>query len=124
MNDRIFIDDIEIFASHGVFAGERCRLQRFLLTICAELDAATAKVSDEISHTVDYIHLLNTAVEAVKNSSFHLIERLAQHVADSVFSKFNRITALSVTIKKFPSELPENNFSAIGFSSTFLRDEK
>lgn len=124
MNDRIFIDDIEIFASHGVFTDEKLKRQRFLLSICAKFDATEAKVFDEISHTVNYVHLMDTAIEAMRNSSFHLIERLAQHVADTIFARFQQITSLAITIKKFPDELRGKNFLAIGFSSTFLRDEK
>jgi dihydroneopterin aldolase len=124
MNDEIFMENVEIFATHGVSAAERTKLQRFLLSIRAEFDGSAAKISDEIEHTVNYESLLNTAISAVKNSSFNLIERLAQHVADAVFEKFPPITSLRVTIKKFPDDLAQINFAELGFSSTFVREGK
>jgi dihydroneopterin aldolase len=123
MNDRIFIENIEIFAKHGVYGSEKVKSQRFLVSICAEFDCAMAKLSDEISHTIDYEKLLKITADAVQNSSFNLIERLAQHIADTVFASFAKIAALEVKIEKFPDNL-KKCFSSIGFSSTFVRGEK
>ncbi|MDR2629143.1 MAG: dihydroneopterin aldolase [Puniceicoccales bacterium] len=124
MNDKIFIDDIEVFAKHGVNVGEKFKLQRFLISAKAQFDATQAKDSDMISHTVDYTELLGTIVEAVQGSSFNLLEKLAQHIAGKVFQKFQQITLLDIVIKKFPDSLADKNFAGLGFSSTFLRNEK
>jgi dihydroneopterin aldolase/2-amino-4-hydroxy-6-hydroxymethyldihydropteridine diphosphokinase len=124
MGDKIFIDDLEVFARHGVYAEEKFTPQRFLLSICAEFDGAVAKISDEISHTIDYSKLMDTVMDAAKNSSFNLIERLSKHIADAVLAKFQAIVRLSVTVKKFPDSMASEKFSVIGFSSTFSRDEK
>ncbi|MDR2777087.1 MAG: dihydroneopterin aldolase [Puniceicoccales bacterium] len=124
MSDKIFIDDIEIFAKHGTFIGEKFRSQRFLISAKAQFDATRAKTSDMISHTVDYTELLETMLEAVQGSSFNLLERLAQHIADKIFQRFQSITLLDIVIKKFPDSLADKSFSSLGFSSTFLRNEK
>ncbi|MDR1173324.1 MAG: dihydroneopterin aldolase, partial [Puniceicoccales bacterium] len=113
----------EVFAKHGTSAGEKFRLQRFLISARAQFDATRAKGSDMISHTVDYAELLGTILEAVKESSFNLLEKLAQHMADKIFQKFQQITLLDIVIKKFPDSLVDKNFSGLGFSSTFLRNE-
>jgi dihydroneopterin aldolase len=124
MNDKIFIDDIEIFAQHGVSVEEKAKSQRFLISAKAKFDATRAKDSDMISHTVDYVELLRIILEAVQGSSFNLLEKLAQHIADKVFREFQQITLLDIVIKKFPNSLVDKSFSGLGFSSTFLRDEK
>ncbi|MDR1233326.1 MAG: dihydroneopterin aldolase [Puniceicoccales bacterium] len=123
MNDKIFIDDVEVFAKHGTSVGEKSKLQRFLISARAQFDATRAKGSDMISHTVDYTKLLGTILEAVKGSSFNLLEKLAQHMADKIFQKFQQITLLDIVIKKFPDSLADKSFSGLGFSSTFLRNE-
>ncbi|MDR2432279.1 MAG: dihydroneopterin aldolase [Puniceicoccales bacterium] len=124
MNDKIFIDDIEIFAKHGTSVGEKFRLQRFLISAKAQFDATRAKDSDMISHTVDYTELMRTILEAVQGSSFNLLEKLAQHIANKVFRRFQQITLLDIVIKKFPDSLADKSFSGLGFSSTFLRNEQ
>ncbi|MDR2602951.1 MAG: dihydroneopterin aldolase [Puniceicoccales bacterium] len=124
MNDKIFIDDIEIFAKHGTSVEEQLRLQRFLISAKAQFDATRAKDSDMISYTVDYTELLGTILEAVQGSSFNLLEKLAQHVANKVFQRFQQITLLDIVIKKFPDSLADKSFSGLGFSSTFWRNEQ
>jgi dihydroneopterin aldolase len=124
MNDKIFIDDIEIFGKHGVAQHEKRDKQRFLVSICAQFDAMGPKVSDDISTTVDYAKLLATVIAVVENSSFNLIERLAQEIADTVLAQFPPILSLEVSIKKFPKDLAGEKFLGIGFSSVFLRNEK
>ncbi|MDR1401401.1 MAG: dihydroneopterin aldolase [Puniceicoccales bacterium] len=121
MSDKIFINDLEIFARHGVFPGEKINPQRFLISLVATFDAASAKASDELSQTIDYAKLLESITENVQNVSFNLIERLAQHLADRVFCGFEKIISLEITIKKFADNLADKNFSCLGFSSIFLR---
>ncbi|MDR1413672.1 MAG: dihydroneopterin aldolase [Puniceicoccales bacterium] len=124
MGDKIFINDLEIFAKHGVFPAEKIKAQRFLISLAATFDAAAAKTSDELSQTIDYAKLLESITENVQNVSFNLIERLAQHLADRVFCEFSEIISLEITVKKFANNLADKNFSCLGFSSTFLRNEK
>ncbi|MDR2778959.1 MAG: dihydroneopterin aldolase [Puniceicoccales bacterium] len=123
MNDKIFINDIEIFAKHGTNVEEKFKLQRFLVSIEAQLDATQAKYSDMIIHTVDYTKLLGTVLDAVQGSSFNLLEKLAQHIADKVFQKFQPVLLLDIIIKKFPDSLADKSFLGLGFSSTFSRNE-
>jgi dihydroneopterin aldolase len=123
MNDKIFINDIEVFARHGFQPWEKLKLQRFLVSVCAEFDGATVKISDNISHTIDYAKLLDIVIDAVENSSFNLIERLSGHIAYSALAEFPNIASLAVVVKKFPDSIAKKKFSAIGFSSTFSRDD-
>jgi dihydroneopterin aldolase len=49
MKDEIFINDLEIFAKHGVSKIELCQDQRFIVSISAEYYAQNAMSSDKIS---------------------------------------------------------------------------
>jgi dihydroneopterin aldolase len=121
MIGRIFIDDLEIFAKHGVYDAERAKDQRFLISISAEYDAKDAMLSDNISDAVNYADIIETTMKSSKSCQFSLIERLAKHIADEIFKKFSEIISLSITIKKFPNDLSSYKFMSIGFSSTFER---
>lgn len=124
MNDEIFIDDLEIFACHGVFDREKLERQRFLISIRARFDGTKAMASDDVADTVNYETLMGTVISAVTHSSFNLVERLARHVADEIFSQFGAVFSLDVALKKFPNTLAHIKFSSVGFSSTFSRHEK
>ena len=121
MTGRIFIDDLEIFAKHGVYDAERAHDQRFLISISAEYDAKDAMLSDNINDAVNYADMINAVVNSFKSYQFSLIEKLAKHVADEIFKKFSKIISLSITIKKIPNDLSSYKFMNIGFSSTFER---
>lgn len=121
MIGRIFINDLEIFAKHGVYDAERAHDQRFLISISAEYDAKDAMLSDNINDAVNYADMINAVVNSFKSHQFSLIEKLAKHIADEIFKKFSKIISLSITIKKFPNDLSSYKFMSIGFSSTFER---
>ena len=121
MIGRIFINDLEIFAKHGVYDAERAHDQRFLISISAEYDAKDAMLSDDINDAVNYASMINAVVNSFKSRQFSLIEKLAKHVSDEIFKKFSKIISLSITIKKFPNDLSSYKFMSIGFSSTFER---
>jgi dihydroneopterin aldolase len=124
MNDEIFIEDLEIFASHGVADGEKLTRQRFLISMGARFDGSAAVESDDIGSTLDYAALMDTVIRAVESSSFNLVERLARHVADAIFLRFGSIVSLDISVKKFPGCLRGKSFAAVGFRSTFFPDEK
>jgi dihydroneopterin aldolase/2-amino-4-hydroxy-6-hydroxymethyldihydropteridine diphosphokinase len=59
MKDEIFINDLEIFAKHGVSKIELCQDQRFIVSISAEYYAQNAMSSDNINDDVDYSDMMN-----------------------------------------------------------------
>ena len=124
MNDRIFINDLEVFASHGVYDHEREISRRFLISVSAAFDASYAKTFDQIDYTVDYSKLANTIINFVQKNSFHLLERLAEQIASKIFRDFELITNIDITVKKFPRDMSDKNFASIGFSSSFSRNDE
>lgn len=120
--NRIFFHDVEVFARHGVDDIEKQYDQRFLISVIADYDASRAMISDDISDAVNYAILLNVVKSTVMTTSFALLERLARHLADVIFEKFDKIMSLEIIIKKFPIALTEESFGDIGFSSNFVRD--
>ncbi len=80
--DKIIIKDLRTRCVIGVFDHERKHPQDVVLNITLFTDLRPAATSDEIDDAVDYKTLKNTIVEKVENSSFKLIEALAQMVMD------------------------------------------
>lgn len=97
--DTIFIRDLSVQGMHGVPDAEREREQEFVLDISIDFDTRKAAASDELKDTVDYSFFRNAAKEVVERSSFHLLEKLADAVAQKIL-KDARIGTVSVTIRK------------------------
>lgn len=80
--DRIYIRDLQLRCIVGIYDDERREKQDVTINIimCADLRAAGA--SDRIEDTVDYKAIKKRVLAMVEQSSFFLIERLAERVAE------------------------------------------
>lgn len=97
--DKIFIQNLSVRGKHGVPDAEREQSQEFILDISIDFDTRAAAASDELKDTVDYSHFRNAAKEVVEKSSFKLLEKLADAVAQKVLED-TRIAEVSVSIRK------------------------
>lgn len=98
--DTIKITDLEVFANHGVFFEENVLGQKFL--VCADLyvDARKAGQTDGLSDSVNYGEVCHLIDRVMKESTFKLIERVAEVVAQAILDAFPLVQGLRVEVKK------------------------
>lgn len=93
---RVFVEDLEFYAYHGVPAEERKIGHRYRASVILDVDG-TAHLTDNVEDTVDYSRVAQ-AVELVSSSNqFLTVERLAQAVGEALLAHF--ALAQSVTVK-------------------------
>ncbi|MGB9596593.1 MAG: dihydroneopterin aldolase [Candidatus Poribacteria bacterium] len=80
--DKIHIRDLLVRCIIGVYASERENKQDILINITLYADLRKACETDNIDDTVDYKLIKKKIVNFVESSSFNLIERLAEKVAE------------------------------------------
>lgn len=97
--DRILIEGLKAECVIGVGDDERRYPQQVMVDIALHADVSAAARSDDLSDTVDYSTLSRSVVESVRQSRFHLIEALAQHVADLCLA-MDRVRVVVVTVRK------------------------
>ncbi len=87
--DIIYLHNVQIETVIGIFAWER----RVKQTVSFDLDMATdvrkAAASDSIQDTLDYKKVAKRLIEFVGQSEFHLVETLAERVAELVLKEFS-----------------------------------
>ena len=83
----------------GCHDWERKNKQDIIVNIKFEFDAAKAVVSDDIEDTVDYMQLKKAIIKEVENSTFQLLEKLANHIMDIIMGD-NKISKATVEIDK------------------------
>jgi 7,8-dihydroneopterin aldolase/epimerase/oxygenase len=98
--DRITIQDLGVLCRIGVPDEERAKPQRLLVTIAMESDFGHACANDEIGDTINYFDVSRRVIDLCQNSSFKLLERLAQELAQMILQDF-RPQQVTVEIKKF-----------------------
>lgn len=97
--DKIHIRDLQVRCIVGIYEEERRAKQDVFLNITLYADYRDACLSDRIEDTVDYKTVKNQIVELVDGSSYFLIERLAESVAD-ICLKPPRVHGVTVSVDK------------------------
>ncbi len=85
---------------HGVTAAERTAGHRFSVDVGMEVDTAAAALADDLALTVDYGAVAALVVSIGTGPPVHLIETLAQRVADGVLRAHPIATAVQVRVSK------------------------
>lgn len=80
--DRIVISDLLVRSIIGVRDDERNNRQDVVINLSLEVDLGKAGRSDRLEDSVDYRALNKKIVSMAEGSAFHLVEALAQAVAD------------------------------------------
>ena len=100
MGDCIIVRDLQVFARHGVLPEEAVLGQRFALDITACLDLVSAGRSDDLTQSVSYAEIVETAIATLTTKRFNLLEAAAQAVADALFGRFPAIDRLLIELRK------------------------
>jgi FolB domain-containing protein len=79
--DKIYITDLLLRCVIGLNDWERTQKQDVLINITLYADLSRPCQSDRIEDSIDYKELKKQIIAIVENSSFYLIERLADRIA-------------------------------------------
>lgn len=97
--DEIHIEHLLVRGILGINPDERIKRQDYLIHLVLWADLSLASASDEIQDTVDYKKIKTAVLALAEASSFGLVERLAQAVADTVLEE-PRVRRVQVRIEK------------------------
>jgi len=98
--DKITIKGLKIFAYHGVNPEEKQNGQEFIIDVDYYLNLVKACKNDSLGDTVSYAAAVKTIRRVFTQSSYDLIERAAQVIADALLSEYEMIEKVEVTVKK------------------------
>lgn len=96
---KIFIKDLSLECKIGVTELERRKKQPVLINIVLYADVKRAGETDDISETVNYEDVSLEVVEYVKKTSFCLLEKLAEEIAEKCLEQ-TRVEKVEVRIEK------------------------
>lgn len=97
--DTIFLRDLEINATIGIFEWEKRIKQKVRIDLEMATDIAKAAASDSIKDTLDYKAISKRIIQFVEDSRFELIETLIEKVSEILLKEFS-IPWVRVTISK------------------------
>jgi len=97
--DQIHIRDLACRCIVGINPEERTNQQDVVINLTLYVDLREACATDRIDDTVDYKSVKRAVLAMVEQSKYHLVERLASHIAELCFADM-RVEAVRVTLDK------------------------
>ncbi len=98
--DKISIEDLEVYAYHGVYEEEKEKGQKFLVSADMYLSTRQAGLNDDLESSVNYGDVCQLICDVMTLDKYDLIETAAEHVAREILLEFGLIEKLSLQIKK------------------------
>ena len=99
MTDKIFIHALKTETIVGIFDWERQVKQTVVLDIEFSADIRKAALTDSIDDTLNYKRVAKRVLGFIEESSFHLVETLAEHVAMLILEEFG-VGRVSISLSK------------------------
>lgn len=98
--DTIKIENLQVFANHGVFPEETALGQKFVLSLKLYTDTRRAGKSDELAASIDYGDVCLRATKFMEENTYRLIEAAAENLAEMLLREYELLAGVTVELKK------------------------
>lgn len=103
--DRVFIEQLEVITTIGVYDWEQKIKQKLVLDIEMAHNNQLAGVSDDVEDALDYFSVSQAVLSHVEQGRFLLVERVAEEIASLIIEQFN-VPWLRLKVRK-PGAVPQ-----------------
>ena len=86
--DKVFIEQLEVITTIGVYDWEQSIKQKLILDIEMAHDNRVAGKSDNVVDALDYAKVSSAVLYHIESGRFLLVERVAEEVAELIMSQF------------------------------------
>jgi len=98
--DEIRIEDLEVFAKHGVFPEENVLGQKFLVSAVLYTDTRRAGRTDDLTASIHYGEVCAFIDRYLREHTFKLLERAAESLAEELLLNTQNLRKVRIEIKK------------------------
>lgn len=98
--DEIHIENLQVFANHGVFPEETKLGQKFLISATLYTDTRKAGKTDELEFSTHYGEVSQFITHFLQENTYKLIEAAAEHLAQELLHSYPLLAGVTVEIKK------------------------
>ena len=98
--DKICIEELKIFAHHGVFEHENINGQNFYVNAVLYVDTEKAGISDNLEESVDYSKVCELIYKVMTENTYKLIETAVQKIAEAILLKFSLVKSVDIEVNK------------------------
>ena len=98
--DQITIQNLEVFAKHGVFPEENILGQKFVLSAVLYTNTRKAGKTDTLENSIHYGEVSHFIKNFVEGHTFKLLESVVEHLAEELLLAFPLLEQIELEIKK------------------------
>lgn len=98
--DEIRIENLKVYAYHGVFPEENEKGQDFYVNAILYTDTREAGLSDDLTLSTHYGDVCYFITEQIQNTIYQLIETVAEKTAEAVLLAFPLVRTIDLEIRK------------------------
>lgn len=98
--DKIIIEDLEVYAYHGVAQEEKTLGQMFIISLEIGVDLDKAAKSGDLNDTINYSKVCKAVISILQKESYDLIETAALKIIEGIFNNFALAQSIKVILKK------------------------
>lgn len=98
--DKVYLNNVELFANHGVFKEEKILGQKFILSLELSLDFSAAAKKGDLSQSVHYGELCHKVEGVFGEKSYDLIETVAYKIGYYILNEYQVVKEVKVFLKK------------------------
>ena len=110
--DRVFIEELTVFAQIGVYDWEQQIKQKLVFDLEMTWDCKQAAETDDVAYCLNYAEVSQVIIDYVESKPFLLIERVAYEVAEQLQQHFG-ISWLRLKLSKPKAVAQASNIGII-----------
>lgn len=98
--DEIHVENLEVFARHGVFPEENRLGQKFLISLTLFTHTRPAGTADCLTQSIHYGEVSAFLTDYMHEHTYQLIETAAEHMAEELLLRWPLLKGVTLELKK------------------------
>ena len=98
--DKIKIQNLEVFAKHGVYPEENVLGQKFVISAVLHTTTRKAGMTDELEYSINYGEVSHFIKKFVEENTWKLLERVVEQLAQALLVEYPLLWKVDLEIQK------------------------
>lgn len=98
--DNIIIEELQVYAHHGVAEEEKAMGQMFLISLQIGVNMGRVAAVDSIDAVLSYAVICDDVQKVMQSENYNLIETAAMHIIEYLFRTYADVLEVRIILKK------------------------
>lgn len=104
--DQIIVEDLQVYAYHGVYREENEKGQNFYVSVILDTDTRAAGMADDLALSTNYGEVCRFLHTSLLEHTYQLIETAAEKTTEALLLRFPKVRRVTMELKKPEAPVP------------------